>query len=579
MSVNKNCFKTVVITFLAILAISIIVLSLVPPVSKDALTHHLAVPKLYLEHGGIYEIPDMVFSYYPMNLEMLYMIPLYYGNDIVPKFIHFTFALLTAGLIFSYLKKRIDTLYALLGVLFFLSLPIVVKLSITAYVDLGLIFFSTAALLYLFKWAEGNYKIKYLLFSAMWCGLALGTKYNGLITLMLATFFVPFLYLRKRTAPVDSAEKRSAYRDKSKRPVVRSSIQLQSLKFAIIFFTVSLIVFSPWMIRNTIWTGNPVYPLFNTYINPPKSKSHVEALTQRIRENSPAPKTLNHFSLRALVYNEPWWRIALIPIRIFFEGQDGTPQYFDGKLNPLLFFLPFFAFLRAGRDSSLLQSEKKLLLAFSVIFILLVFSIIDMRIRWMAPAIPPLVILSVFGLRNVYEWSKQTFAQGVRKICMVGAALAVIFLFGLNVRYIVNQFRYVDPISYITGRVGRDNYIERFRKEYPAIQFANDNLPENARILCLFLGNRRYYSDRDMDFDEGLFFRAVKESKSPKEIRLYLRQRKITHLLVRNDLFNKWQMDNFNKRERAVFADFFHDCVNLLFSKYNYGLFELRDTN
>ena len=43
------------------------------PISRDALTHHLYLPRLYLQHGGIYEIPDLVFSYYPMNLDLLYI--------------------------------------------------------------------------------------------------------------------------------------------------------------------------------------------------------------------------------------------------------------------------------------------------------------------------------------------------------------------------------------------------------------------------------------------------------------------------------------------------------------------------
>lgn len=124
-----------------LLIASIVILSWVPPVSRDALTHHLAVPKLYLQHGGIYEIPSIAFSYYPMNLDLLYIIPLYFGNDIVPKLIHFVFALLTAGLIYYYLAKRLGTIWALLGAIFFLSLPIIVKLSITVYVDLGLVFF------------------------------------------------------------------------------------------------------------------------------------------------------------------------------------------------------------------------------------------------------------------------------------------------------------------------------------------------------------------------------------------------------------------------------------------------------
>ena len=135
------------------------------------------------------ELPDIPFSYYPMNLDLLYIVPLYFGNDIVPKFIHFLFALMTAGLLFGFLKKRLGTLYALIGSLMFLSTPVIVKLSITVYVDLGLVFFSTAALIYLIKWSEADFSIRYLIFSAAFCGLALGTKYNGLVTFFLSDAF------------------------------------------------------------------------------------------------------------------------------------------------------------------------------------------------------------------------------------------------------------------------------------------------------------------------------------------------------------------------------------------------------
>ena len=127
---------------LGLLIASILVMAAVPPVSRDALTHHLAVPKLWLESGSMSEIPTVVFSYYPMNLDLLYLIPLYFGNDIIPKYIHFAFALLTAWLIFVFLKDRTaKTHYGLLGALLFLSLPVILKLSITVYGDLGLVFF------------------------------------------------------------------------------------------------------------------------------------------------------------------------------------------------------------------------------------------------------------------------------------------------------------------------------------------------------------------------------------------------------------------------------------------------------
>ena len=136
------------------------------------------MPKLYLAHGGIYEIPSIVFSYFPMNLDLLYAIPLYFGNDILPKYIHMAFGLMTSWLIFAHLKKRLNPAYGLLGALLFLSLPVIVKLSITVYVDLGLVFFSTAAVLCLIRWVENPFQTRHLVLSAIGCGLALGTKYK-----------------------------------------------------------------------------------------------------------------------------------------------------------------------------------------------------------------------------------------------------------------------------------------------------------------------------------------------------------------------------------------------------------------
>ena len=92
----KMLLSGILVAATASLVLAILLLRGVPPVGRDALTHHLAVPKLYLKYGGLVEIPRVPFSYYPMNLDLLYMIPLYFGNDIIPKFIHFAFALLTS---------------------------------------------------------------------------------------------------------------------------------------------------------------------------------------------------------------------------------------------------------------------------------------------------------------------------------------------------------------------------------------------------------------------------------------------------------------------------------------------------
>lgn len=560
----NQCLRLILIIILAALVISVIILSSVPPVSKDALTHHLAVPKLYIKNSGIYEIPQLIVSYYPMNLDLLYVIPLYFNNDIIPKYIHFSFALFTALLIFYYLRKRIDALYAFFGMLLFLSLPVIIKLSITVYVDLGLIFFSTASLVSLFNWIENNFKFKYLLLSAVSCGLALGTKYNGLIVLFLLTLFVPFVYLRKGHITISRK--------------ISSSTQVKAIGFGTVFMLVSLIVFSPWMIRNYIWTKNPLYPLYDHVFNSDKVDQIIEtkATSEATADAIKSDVHLSHFSLRKILYGETWWQIALIPVRIFFEGRDDTPQYFDGKLNPLLLFLPLFAFVGLKRTPSILRTEKKIMLAFILLFILFVFFEKEMRIRWIAPVIPPLVLLSAFGLHNIYSRFLGRFSSITGRICSIFVSLILILMLWSNVTYIRDQFNLVDPLSYLTGRIGRDEFIEKFRHEYPAIQFVNNNLSTNAKILCVFMGNRLYYSDRNMVFNEELFRKTVKQSRLAKTVFLGLEREGITHLLIRHDLFNSWLIDNFDEREKMMIKNFFYEHANLLFSKNVYELFELK---
>jgi len=156
-TINNIITLLLCITIFAFLCLEVI-LNLTPPISRDALIHHLAIPKLWLAYGGFYEIPWADFSYYPMNIDLLYLIPLYFNNDIVPKFIHFAFGLGTGLLIYNYLKNRFDKNWGLLGFLIFFSMPAVARLSTTAYIDLGMVFFATASILAFVRWRDGNYK-------------------------------------------------------------------------------------------------------------------------------------------------------------------------------------------------------------------------------------------------------------------------------------------------------------------------------------------------------------------------------------------------------------------------------------
>ena len=170
------------------------IINLTPVIDRDGLIHHLAIPKLWLKNGGFYETRWAIFSYYPMNLDLLYLIPLYLKKDFLAKFIHMGFGVGTGLLIYLYLKNKLSRAAGLLGALVFLSTPMIIRLSTQAYVDLGLVFFTTASLLALVRYRDGGYlKWQWLILASVAMGLALGTKYNALVAwffLSLALVFV-----------------------------------------------------------------------------------------------------------------------------------------------------------------------------------------------------------------------------------------------------------------------------------------------------------------------------------------------------------------------------------------------------
>ncbi len=550
-------------TILGILVAGIMVLACTPPFSRDALIHHLQIPKLYLQHGGIYEIPDLIFSYYPMNLDLLYMGALHLGNDILAKYIHMAFGLATAILLYLYLKKRLSSTYGYLGTIFFLSIPIIVKLSITIYVDLGLVFFSTASLLLLFRWLETRGRNRYLLLAGICCGLCIGTKYNGLLVLFILTFMVPVLFIRSQT---DQA--------------VDKKYPVAAVKAAILFCFAALMITSPWLIRNTIWTGNPMYPLYNGLFNPtvtekvPTEEAKEVEAEEVISKSTPVRGV---FAKRYVLYRENIWQLLLLPVRIFFEGQDGDPRYFDGRLNPFLFLLPLISFLGIRQASRQIRLEKISLAAFSLFYFLFAFNTGVLRIRYLVPMVPFLVILSMYGLSNMELKVKQYVTN--RKISGFIQLLPVVLLLIWNGSYIYQQFQDIKPFSYINGDLSRDEYLSKRLPEYKVMRYANKNLPASSNILCVFTGWRGYYLDRKHLFDhqgnqDSLLAWLKNPSMTSSQILQRLNTDNINYLIIRTDLFAQWLTDVGQSRI-TTWVNLENKSLTVLFAHNKYLLYKV----
>ena len=531
------------VLYLCLLAIiiSIVILASVPPISRDALTHHLYLPKLYLQARAIYEIVDIDFSYFPMNLDLLYLVPLAWGNDIIPKYIHFFFSLCTATIIFFHLNKRLTSIWALLAAILFLTIPVIVKLSIVAYVDLGLVFFSTASLFLVLQWAERENQILKLVGAGICCGLAIGTKYNGLISLLILSLLIPVLHQKRSHKETVST--------------------VQCCGYSLLFVGVSFLVFSPWAIRNIVWTGNPFFPLFGGVFN--------TADTNVMGGMGP-------FVTRSLLYHENLFDVLLIPFRIFFEGRDNNPQFFDGVLNPCLLIFPFFAFV-GKEDCKKIIIEKWALLTFALLYLLIAFFQRDLRVRYIGPIIPPLVILSICGMRNAILWCRAKDRGGSSLLFFTSIVIFASYYYNFN--YIITQFKYIQPFSYLSGSVSRSDYITHYRPEYPLVTFANKHLMQSDQILGIFLGNRGYYFDIPVVFDmqkgESLLAEVVNNVDSLDDVKLKLKGLGLTHILIRDDMFLKWFPTFLSVEKFTLLNSYFRRETTVLKNINGHSLYKL----
>ena len=60
---------------LAAIALASLYLGLAPPTARDALVHHLALPRIFLEAGRVVDVPYALHAAYPQTVDMLYLLP------------------------------------------------------------------------------------------------------------------------------------------------------------------------------------------------------------------------------------------------------------------------------------------------------------------------------------------------------------------------------------------------------------------------------------------------------------------------------------------------------------------------
>ncbi len=206
--------------------------------------YHLSAPLRWLKAGTLTYLPTFTHTNAGLGFEMSYVIALAFGEDLGAKMLHYCMGVLTLGAIAACARRLGDWVAGLTAVSLLLINNHVVQLPqllSVAYVDFPACLSVFAGVLLWFVWRESR-DLKLLWCLALCAGLTAAFKFTALSMIGVWLVLVA-LELRKQKTPA-----------------------WQSLQVLLRFGSLAAVPVLPWLVRNLLVTGNPVYPLFDRWI-------------------------------------------------------------------------------------------------------------------------------------------------------------------------------------------------------------------------------------------------------------------------------------------------------------------------
>jgi len=382
---------------LAVIIAIVVPFVVAPDVSTDALEYHLLIPKLILQQNAIHYLPLLVESNYPSLAEYDFIPLLVLGDERTAKSFHFLCAIL---LLFA-IARLAEANGVLAGAIFF-SMPIVALTAGWAWNDMLFTLFVVLAILHLI---EGRFLLAGTLF-----GLATWTKYTFVLAAVgIAAILVRGL-IQKWWRPRD---------------VVRFAIPV-------------LAIAAVWMTKNTVLTGNPVYPFLNGIFHSP---FWTAASDRYFRA------TLTHYEIPEW----HWWTYVAFPFLLTLK-----PRIIDVQTGVLpLVLLPLLFF-----------HTNKIIRTY----------IVGIVAGWLLIRTEARSLLSLLALLSAVYAANIERLRGWRIV--IGLAVATNVVIMLVTTHIVT-----DPVRYFLGLESREQYIVRMDPKQAVYQWIDQQPAAHAVML------------------------------------------------------------------------------------------------
>ncbi|MBW3542731.1 MAG: phospholipid carrier-dependent glycosyltransferase [Planctomycetes bacterium] len=261
--------------------------AMLPPTDFDARAYHLQGPKEFFQAGRISFLPHNVYTSFPFFTEMLTLLGMvvrggWYEGAIVGQTVLMAFVPLTALGLYAAGRRWFSSAAGWLAAVIYLSTPWTYRIATIAYAEGGLSFYLLASVLAagmaIDRLRAGGIEAAaasarrgagrlYLLAGVM-AGSAFACKYPGVVQVVVpigAACALAPLFGRSGGSEPKRSHKLPAC-DESPQSQKRSSLPTpglrQSLIRSVFLYTAGvLIAAGPWLLKNTVQTGNPVYPL------------------------------------------------------------------------------------------------------------------------------------------------------------------------------------------------------------------------------------------------------------------------------------------------------------------------------
>ncbi len=467
----------------------------------DVLEYHLQLPKEYYTAGIISYLPHNVYANFPSAAEMLYLFgTLITGEAIESWSVAKTLNAIMGGLFVCgawlagrEISPRAGVVVALLSA----SCGWTNYLSGIAYVENGMLMMGMLSVAALMRsrrvaWTAG--KTRWLAASGLLAGLACGFKYTAM----------PMLGLPITAAAI----------------VLSGPAAKDRIRAALLIGLFATLAFSPWLIKNAVLTGNPVFPL----ADPIFPSSLVDW----------GPDEAHHFR----VAHQPSEDESSLGARLQLGWQRilADPQQRFGAI------LLAFALLSAVRSRRRLELAALTILGIQMAVWLLA---THLYARFAVFMLIPILLLAGRGMIT---------QRGLIGNCFVG-----LLLLGVSVNFLFSVQRYLQhfyPGGIANGRIRIEGATRAFTDgiagAHKHVGYVNRKLPEGSRVLLV--GDARpFYFEKPVDycvvFNRNELAVVADTSPTIDGIVEYLQSKGYTHVLV------NWSEIGRLRRSRYGFPD------------------------